>query len=286
MRIVVTGAAGRIGSVIARHLASLGHSVIALDQRGDPATSPPVRAHDLLDAPATNALFAEAQPEALVHFANHPSSYSAPQGIVYRENVAMTWNAFEAAFTHGATRCVYASSLQAITAGPRDCESYVDPTPGFALPADGTEPANPGNAYGLSKVIGEETLALWCRRDGVSGVSLRLPMVTPAGAPPPRWLLTRDWTQPQPEACGWLPAEAVASLIAAILNASLPGHRIYTPSCPLPPGAPPVSALLAGPFAKAALRRPANEIRHFYDTSRITADVGWTPPPYPVSSSP
>lgn len=285
MRIVVTGATGRIGSVIARHLASLGHAVIALDQRGDPAASPPVRAHDLLDASATTTLFAEVRPEALVHFANHPSSYSAPQGVVYRENVAMTWNAFEAAFTHGATRCVYASSLQAITGGPPDGESYVDPVPGFPLPADGTEPANPGNAYALTKVIGEQTLALWCRRDGVSGVSLRLPMVVPGGAALPAWLTERDWTRPQPEFCAWLTAKSVAALVAAILAADLPGHRIYTPSGPLAPTAPPMAALLAGPFAGIALRGPADDIVQPFDTRRITAETGWIPPAFPVSAS-
>jgi nucleoside-diphosphate-sugar epimerase len=285
MRIVVTGAAGRIGSVIARHLASLGHAVIALDQRGEPAADPRVRAHDLLDAPATTALFAETRAEALVHFANHPSSYSAPQGVVYRENVAMTWNTFEAAFTHGATRCVYASSLQAITGGPRDALPYDDLLPAFPVPADGTEPANPGNAYGLTKVIGEETLALWCKRDGVSGVSLRLPMVVPAGATLPSWLTARDWSRPQPEFCGWLTAESVAALVAAILVADLPGHRIYTPSGPLAPGAPPLADLLAGPFAGVVRRRPVEEIAQPFDTRRITAETGWIPPAFPVSAT-
>lgn len=283
MRIVVTGAAGLVGSVVARHLAGLGHDVHALDVRGLPEATPPVHARDLLDAGATLAWFGRVRPDALVHLANHPHSGAAPQGTLYRENTAMTWNAFEAAFTQGTRRCVYASSLQAISGGPLDGRTYAAPTPAFPVPADGTEPANPGNTYGLSKVVGEQTLDLWCRRDGVSGVSLRLPMIVPAGAPPPRWLVDRDWTAPHPEFCAWLTAESVASLVAAILAADLPGHRIYTPSGPLAPTAPPMATLLAGPFAGVALRRPAAAISQPVDTSRITAETGWTPPEFPRS---
>ncbi len=285
MRIVVTGAAGRVGSEVTRHLSALGHDVTPVDLRADPAGSPPTHALDLLDAAATSALFAAVRPEALVHLANHPNSASAPQGVLYRENTAMTWNAFEAAFTQGATRCVYASSLQVITGGPRDGQPYADPLPAFPIPADGTEPPNPGNAYGLTKEIGERTLALWCRRDGVSGVSLRLPMVVPAGAPLPGWLTARDWTRPQPEFCAWLTAESVAALVAAILAADLPGHRIYTPSGPLAATAPPMAALLEGPFAGIALRRPVDGFDQPFDTSRIAAETGWIPPRFPVSAS-
>jgi nucleoside-diphosphate-sugar epimerase len=285
MRIVVTGATGRVGSAVSRHLAALGHEVTAVDMRAAPGESPPVHGLDLLDAGATSELFDTVRPEALVHLANHPNSASAPQGVLYRENTAMTWNVFEAAFTRGTTRCVYASSLQAITGGPRDALPYDDLVPAFPVPADGTEPANPGNAYGLTKVIGEETLALWCKRDGVSGVSLRLPMVVPAGATLPSWLTARDWSRPQPEFCGWLTAESVAALVAAILVADLPGHRVYTPSGPLAPSAPPLADLLAGPFAGVTRRRPVDEIIQPFDTRRITAETGWIPPAFPVSAT-
>lgn len=283
MRIVVTGAAGRVGSVIARHLSAQGHTVIGIDLRTDAAVLPEVRAHDLLDATATAGLFAEARPDALIHLANHPSSYSAPQGIVYRENVAMTWNAFESAVAAGTRRIVYASSIQAMSGGPRDGGHYQNRVPVFPLPADGTEPPNPGNAYGLSKAAGEDALALWCHRDGVSGVSLRLPMVLDAETQPPAWIFSRDWSDPQPEFCAYLPANAAATLVEAILSADLPGHRVYTPSCPLPPNAPSMATLLAGPYAGVTLRRPAASIAQPFDTSGITADTGWIPPLHPVS---
>src|SRR6185436_3264472 len=100
MNILVTGAAGFIGSYVCRALAERGDSVVGLDNFNDyydpqikrdrvAAICPEVRIAevDLADAAAINALFAEVRPDRVVHLAAQAGvRYSISNPNVYAES--------------------------------------------------------------------------------------------------------------------------------------------------------------------------------------------------------
>lgn len=279
MRILVTGAAGRLGRATLAQLRASSHSVCAVDRH--PATSDgvTVSALDLLDEMATRAAFDAFRPEVVIHLANHPNASVAPAAQLYRENTAMTWHVFAAAIDAGARRILYASSVQAISGGPGRENVYLSDLPVFPLPVDGTEPTQVGNAYGLSKVAGEQALALLvAQHPDVAGVALRFPMLVtdPAGYPP--WLSDVAWTRPHPEFHAYLPIGAAADLLVTLSGSTLSGYHVFTPACPLPAHAPRLSALLDGPYRGMTVRRPPDSFTQPFDPERLAALTGWRPP--------
>ena len=102
MKLLVTGGAGYIGSIVAAQLLDAGHDVTVLDslERGHAAAIPegaPLEQVDLLDAEAVNATLAEGY-DAVLHFAalalvaesvEHPERY-------HRGNFVATLNLLDA----------------------------------------------------------------------------------------------------------------------------------------------------------------------------------------------
>src|SRR4249920_3379881 len=100
MTILVTGAAGFIGSYVCRALAARGDAVVGLDNYNDyydpqikrdrvAAICPGVRIADvnLADAAALRALFAEVKPDRVVHLAAQAGvRYSLSNPAVYADS--------------------------------------------------------------------------------------------------------------------------------------------------------------------------------------------------------
>ncbi|GAA4364669.1 UDP-glucose 4-epimerase GalE [Paeniglutamicibacter cryotolerans] len=124
MRILVTGGAGYIGSHTVLLLLEEGHEVHVLDnfsnsspealERVAEITGSRALMHeaDLLDTEAMDAVFAEARPEAVIHFAGLKSvgeSVAQPLNY-YRNNVVGTLNLLEAMEAHQVRTLVFSSS--------------------------------------------------------------------------------------------------------------------------------------------------------------------------------
>jgi UDP-glucose 4-epimerase len=175
MKLLVTGGAGYIGSIVARRLLAAGHDVVVLDnlERGHrAAVAPDARlvVGDLLDAEAVNGLLAEGF-DAVLHFAalalvgesvSHPERY-------YRTNVGGTLNLLEAMSAAGVRRLVFSST----------CAVYGEPD---EVPIAETAPTRPVNAYGTSKLTVDQMIGDFCRAHDFGAVSLRYFNVAGASA--------------------------------------------------------------------------------------------------------
>ncbi len=120
---------------------------------------------------------------AVVHLAaiRHPSM--APGHELFRVNCAGTYNVYRAAADEGIRRVVVASSINAL--------GYYFGAKGFDLsylPVDEAHPTCTTDPYSFSKQVLEAIAAYFWRREGISGVCLRLPAVYEA-APERRNLL-------------------------------------------------------------------------------------------------
>jgi nucleoside-diphosphate-sugar epimerase len=155
---LVTGGAGRLGRSVVAQLLAAGHEVVSVDRtlRDDG----PFRevALDLLDEHATRELLEAERPDALVHLAAIAVPFSAPEGEILRTNAALAMSVLGAAAAVGTPAVLAASSPTVL--------GYGDPRGAWhppALPLDEATPPAPWNAYALSKLVIEHTVAMFAR---------------------------------------------------------------------------------------------------------------------------
>jgi UDP-glucose 4-epimerase len=176
MRLLVTGGAGYIGSIVAQRLVARGDDVTVLDSlfRGHRAAVPEgarfVQA-DLLDRQALAEAFVGGY-DAVLHFAAMTlvaESVEQPERY-WRGNVEGTLNLLDAMREGGVGRLVFSST--AATYGEPDVDPIGEDTP--------NAPVNP---YGNSKLAVDRMLSDEARGHGLAAVSLRYFNVGGASGP-------------------------------------------------------------------------------------------------------
>src|SRR5207244_3344538 len=96
MKVLLTGAAGRMGSETCRHFKSEGIDFRATDRRTDPGLPCEITVADARNREACYSLVEGC--DAVVHLANYPNANAGDAQTVYNENCAMNMNVFQAAF--------------------------------------------------------------------------------------------------------------------------------------------------------------------------------------------
>ena len=165
--ILVTGAAGRLGDKVIEDLVSRSYEVLAVDVNRPERMQCRFLPVDLTDAAAVYEVVAGA--DAVIHLGAVPGPINQPASVTFRNNVMSTWNVAEAAAAAGVRRVVSASSV--FTLGWHESADRYWPQ---YVPVDEDHPLTPFEAYGLSKVVGEDVLGAMSRRTGIPSVSLRI----------------------------------------------------------------------------------------------------------------
>jgi nucleoside-diphosphate-sugar epimerase len=173
-RIVVTGGSGRLGQTVVEELVSNGYSVLSIDVNRPAKIRCPFLQVDLQDFAAVVDALRDSS--AVIHLGAVPGPTSQPSSVTFRNNVTSTWNVAEAAAALGLKRVVFASTV--FTLGWHESPDAYWPE---YVPVDESHPMTPFEAYGLSKVIGEEIVAAMSRRAGIPAVSLRIMNVIQEG---------------------------------------------------------------------------------------------------------
>ena len=159
--ILLTGAAGGLGTLMRGLLPSYGYELRLLDVRpieGEPGAI----TADLADREALRE--AVRGVDAIVHLAG--ISLESTFDKILRANIEGTYNLYEAAREEGVRRVVFASSNHAVGFTPRPQAG--DPL----IPID--TPRRPDTFYGLSKCFGEDLAQLYADLHGIDTVSLRI----------------------------------------------------------------------------------------------------------------
>lgn len=120
MRILLTGATGRVGQYTLAHLAAEGHTVLATDVRPPPATAPAFPANvtfvtaDLTSIPAVDSLFDAAKADGVIHLGAYPMPLPGlDDRELHNNNATSSYNVLRTAVDRGVTRIVQASSVNA-----------------------------------------------------------------------------------------------------------------------------------------------------------------------------
>jgi UDP-glucose 4-epimerase len=167
MRVLVTGGAGYIGSVVTEVLLDRGHDVVVFDdlskghRQSVPAGTPLVEA-TLLDASALRGALRRHAVQAVVHMAAHSyvgESVEAPAKY-YENNVVAGLALLEAMREVGVQRLVL-SSTAAVYGEPEK------------VPIEEDDPTAPTNPYGETKLAFEHALRWYGNAYGLASVSLR-----------------------------------------------------------------------------------------------------------------
>jgi UDP-glucose 4-epimerase len=169
VRVLVTGARGKVGAATLQSLLDAGHEVTAVDRQ------PPVdergREARYIQADLTDAGQAAAVVpghDAVIHAAGIAGPKYNPPHVIFHNNVQSTYNTVEAAERAGVGRFVYVSS---------------ETVPGFSYPTryfhadyapiDEKHPIKPQDSYAISKYFGELLMDAAVRRSDIGCVSVR-----------------------------------------------------------------------------------------------------------------
>lgn len=241
--ILITGAAGRLGTELRRGLAPQARRLRLTDRTGIADLQPNEEATvaDLADFDAMRKLCQGV--DAIVHFGGAPNEQ--PWAEILDSNIRGSYHIYEGARQAGVRRVVYASSVHAI--GYHRLEDHID----------AHDPHRPDSLYGLSKCFVEDLGRLYWDKFGIESAMLRIFSSFPE--PADRRML---WS--------WLSFDDCVRLVTAALTAPRVG---FTVSFGMSDNAlKPVDNRLAGHLGY----RPQDNTERFRE-----AMEGRTPPPDP-----
>ena len=174
-KLVLTGAAGRLGSYLREPLSKLSDRFVSSDILSDIGKLYPNETYicaDLASYSDIHALLQDA--DMVVHFG--AIGDEAPFDQILGPNIIGAYNVWEAARQHGVKRVVYASSIHAV--GMHARQDFI-----------GTDaPHRPDSFYGLAKCFAEDLARMYWDKCGLEAVCLRI--LSCAGVSNPRALGT------------------------------------------------------------------------------------------------
>ncbi len=226
MRVLVTGARGKVGRAAVAALMGAGHDVRATDLFPPTFERPKPDEPDYFQAQLTDAgdAFAVVRgAEAVVHAAALPEPTRNPPHVVFRNNLMAVFNVLEAAIRWGVARFVNISS--------ETVPGFYFPERAFLpnyVPVDEEHPIKPQDPYATAKYFGELLMDAAVRRSDIRCISIRPSWVQHEGnyernlGPQ-----VRDASVLSPSFWSYIDVYDLADAIALATESGLPCHEVF-----------------------------------------------------------
>lgn len=276
MRILVTGARGKVGAATVHRLLQAGHHVTAVD------IAPAVyeRAREVLYVQANLADAGHAAAvvpghDAVVHAAAIASPVHNPPHVIFENNLMATYHTLEAAERSGVRRFVHMSS---------------ETVPGFSYPKryfhadyapiDEGHRVRPQDSYAISKYFGELLMDAAVARSDIMAISLRPTWVQWEGniernvGP----IVRARGTDKSASFWSYILVYDLADLIELAVTSDVPGHEVLYAAGPDNAASGPLHELVRRHFGDEVELRPTDRT----DASGISCAkavelLGWKP---------
>lgn len=226
MKILVSGARGKVGTATVAALMQRGHEVRATDLHRPVFERPEPDDPDYLQADLTDAGQAYAMVrgmDAVVHTAAIPEPTSNAPHTVFENNLMATFNLIEAAVRWGLPRFVNTSS--------ETVPGFFFAERGFLpdyVPVDEEHPIRPQDPYALSKYFGELLMDAAVRRSDIRCITIRPSWVQHEGnyernlGPQ-----IRDRSELNPGFWSYIDVYDLADAMCLAAESDLPGHEVF-----------------------------------------------------------
>lgn len=160
-KIILTGAAGRLGSYLREPLSKLADELVSSDLTNDIGKLYPGESYQRADLTKYDDIYALLEgADMVIHFG--AIGDEAPFDAILQANIVGAYNVWEAAYQQGLKRVVYASSIHAV--GMHDKTDFI-----------GVDaPHRPDTFYGLAKCFAEDLGSLYWDKRGLESVCMRI----------------------------------------------------------------------------------------------------------------
>lgn len=161
MKLVLTGAAGRLGSYLREPLAKMCDELVSTDINEDIGKLYEGECYEQADLASLDDMMRVLEgADQVVHFGAY--SDEGPFETILGPNIIGAYNVWEAAYQHKLRRVVYASSIHAV--GMHSRTEFI-----------GTDvPHRPDTFYGLAKCFSEDLASLYWDKRGIESVCMRI----------------------------------------------------------------------------------------------------------------
>lgn len=276
MKVLVTGAAGRLGSCVCRLLYDADVEFLPVDKVSDDGAKYPVKVADLLEWEQCADLLKGV--DVLLHFANHASWDNRNPQEVFNSNVTMNANLLQAADNAGCRRVVFSSSIQVFSGQlPTTDRSAHDILLPY-LPMDSDMPAISRNIYALSKQVTETMLKYYSLNRSITCIAFRFPLLVDS-------VLLRTAMEQggiQRGKCydgyAYLPVYSAAEAVIKSITARLDGYHQYFVASKDNLEQRPARVVIEEQLSGLTRRMPLESMDSLVDCSKVEAELGWKQP--------